>query len=226
MTAFLSDILFFPLMVAELATGAIAFSTDAFRRAAAGADAQSAALTVAFLAGVSEMLGQSVILVVNRVPLYRFLASLVFTGATYVITALTWAVSALAIAPLTPVGALSPAEAAGVVGVVSLAFAPRLLGVFSIAPYFGVAFGNFLEIWAMVLAIYGLHIAIGLPIGAAVACGGAGWIASYGLRSFLGYALAAPLGRLRLAVIGSSLDKSPQRIIEDLIQRISRESNP
>lgn len=216
MISFLGEILLFPVLTAELATAALGFSVDAFRRAATSAEAQSAALLIAFLAGVSEMLGQSVILVVNRVALYRFVASLVFTGATYVATALTWAASALALAPLTPAGGLSPAEAAGVLGVVSLAFAPRLLGALSIAPYFGIAFGHVLEVWAMLLAIYGLHVAIDLPIGASVACGGAGWLISYGFRSFLGRALAKPLGRLKLAVVGSTLDKSPQKIIDDL----------
>lgn len=220
MLSVLTDILLFPLLVMELATGALQFSTEAFQRTATSADAQSAALTIAFLAGVSEMLGQSVILVVNRVALYRFLASLIFTGATYLVTALTWALSAMAIAPLTPVGALSPAEVTGIIGVVSLAFAPRLLGALSIAPYFGVAFSHILEVWAMVLAVFGLYIAINLPLGAAIACGGAGWIVSYGLRSFLGRALAKPLGRLKFAVIGSTLDKSPQKIIDDLAEAI------
>lgn len=220
MVSFLTDILLFPLLVMELATGALQFSTEAFQRAATSADAQSAALIIAFLAGVSEMLGQSVILVVNRVALYRFLASLVFTGFTYLVTALTWALSAIAIAPLTPVGVLSPGDIAGIVGIVSLAFAPRLLGALSIAPYFGIAFGHLLEVWAMVLAVFGLHMAVNLPLGAAIACGGAGWIASYALRSFLGRALAKPLSRLKLAVIGSSLDKSPQKIIDDLAEAI------
>lgn len=220
MSSLLGDILLFPFLTAELALGALGFSADAFRRAASGAEAGSAAVLIAFLAGVSEMLGQSVILVVNRVALYRFVASLLFTGATYVATALTWAASAYALAPLTPAGTLSPGEAAGVVGVVSLAFAPRLLGVLSIAPYFGLALGHALEVWAMALAIFGLHMAIGLPLGASVACGGAGWILSHALRSFLGRALARPLGRLKLAVIGSPLDKSPQMIIDDLVAAV------
>jgi len=220
MASIIGDILLFPLMTADLAVGALRFSADAFRRAATGADAGGAAVTIAFLAGVSEMLGQSVILVVNRIALYRFIASLLFTGATYVATALTWAASALALAPLTPAGAFSPGEAAGVFSVVCLAFAPRLLGALSIAPYFGIALGHALEVWAMALAIFGLHMAMGLPLGASVACGGAGWIMSYALRSFLGRALARPLGRLKLAVIGSPLDKSPQMIIDDLVAAV------
>ena len=151
---FSAEIAAFPVFVISLATSAIGFSTSAFHQAALSAEAQSAALLIAFLAGVSEMLGQSVILVVNRVVLYRFLASIAFTGVSYVVTALVWAACAYAVAPLTPVGFLGLGDIAAVTGVVALAFAPRILGVFSIAPYFGAAFGNLLEAWAMALAIF------------------------------------------------------------------------
>ncbi|MEM9495959.1 MAG: hypothetical protein AAGA09_08135 [Pseudomonadota bacterium] len=216
MSALLADILTFPLLVAELASGAMKFSTEAFRRAATNAEAQTAAVFIAFFAGVSEMLGQSVILVINRTPLYRFLASLAFTGATYVVTALTWAACAIAIAPLTGESAFGAVNIAAISGVVFLAFAPRLLGVFSIAPYFGVALGNLLEVWAMMLAIFGLHAALDLSYAAAAVCGGAGWVVSFGLRSFFGRVLNKPLARLRVLVSGSALERSPQQLIDEI----------
>ncbi|WP_428408373.1 hypothetical protein [Hyphococcus sp.] len=221
----LADLLAMPLTMMSLALGAIGFSTEAFAAAAASGRAQTAALLIAFLAGVSEMLGQSVILVVNRVALYRFLASLAFTGFTYVLTALAWALSAIAVAPLTRLGVLGPNEIAGVFGVVSLAFAPRLFGVFSIAPYFGQALGNLLEAFALALAVFGLHAGFGLPLHAAAFCGGAGWVLSYIVRSYLGHLLATPLKRVRFLVSGSALDKSPQQIIDDLARRLKLEEN-
>lgn len=221
MLSMLADFLAFPLFLLSLAGDAIRFSTAAFLRAAESAEAQSAALIIAFLAGVSEMLGQSVILVLNRVALYRFVASLAFTGLTYVLTAVAWAASAIAVAPLTRLGVLAPSEIAGVVGVVSLAFAPRLFAVFAIAPYYGQALANLLEAFAMALAIFGLHAGLGLPAGAAVFCGFAGWLLSYGLRSFLGYALKKPLRALRVAVSGSALEQTPRQILDDLAQRIT-----
>ncbi len=220
MLSFLADILAFPLFMLALAGDAMGFSAGAFARAAVSGEAQTAALLIAFLAGVSEMLGQSVILVVNRVALYRFLASLAFTGVTYVSTALAWALCAVAVAPLTRLGALGPAEIAGVIGVVSLAFAPRLFGFLAIAPYFGLALGNLLEALAMALAVFGLHAGFGLPLGAAAFCGGAGWLVSFLVRSYLGHALAKPLGKMRVLVTGSPLDRSPQQIIDDLARAL------
>lgn len=226
MPVFLTAMLAFPIHLISLAAGAIGFSPAAFARAATSAEAQTAALLIAFLAGVSEMLGQSVILVLNRVPLYRFLASLAFTGASYVIAALTWGLSAILIAPLTPLGPLSGAEIAGVIGIVSLAFAPRLFGALSIAPYFGLALGNLLEAWAMTLVVFGLVVGLNMPITPALICGGAGWAVSYGVRTFLGHALAKPLGVVRVFVSGSALDQTPQRIIDDVAKRLRGEKAP
>lgn len=225
MDPFLTDILVLPLRAIDLALGAISFSTEAFATVALSGEAQTAALIIAFLAGVSEMLGQSVILVINRVALYRFLASLALTGFTYVLTALAWALSAIAVAPLTRLGVLTPNEMAGVFGVVSLSFAPRLFGVFAMAPYFGQALGNLLEALAMMLAIFGLHAGFGLPLHAALFCGGAGWVLSYVTRAYFGHALAKPLGRIRFAVSGSALELTPQQIIDDLARRITGETH-
>ncbi len=224
MLVFLADIYGFVGLIADLAFEAIGYSPSAFRRAATSTEAQSAALIIAFLAGVSEMLGQSVILVVNRVPLYRFMASLALTGATYALTVITWSVAVLAAAPLTRLGAIGLVDFPAVTGVLALAFAPRLFGVFSLAPYFGAALNNVLEIWAMSLAIFGLYAGLGLPIGAAVFCGGAGFIVSYIFRTFVGHLFAKPIGRLRRVVAGSALDKSPQQIVDDILARLDSEA--
>jgi hypothetical protein len=226
MLAAFAEIAEFFALLAVLVPEALVFSRDAFVHVANSGEAQSAAIVVAFLAGVSELLGQSVILVVNRIPLYRFLASLGFTGLTYALTVVTWGLAALAVAPLTPVGALSLSDFAPVTGVLALAFAPRLLGVFSLAPYFGAALGNALEVWSMALAMFGLYVGVDLPMGAAMFCGGAGFLASYLFRSFLGHLFAKPLGRLRHAVSGSAMDRTPQQIIDDLMARIADEREP
>jgi hypothetical protein len=61
-----ADIFGFASLLIELAVAAMGFTGEAFIRAAQSGDAQTAALVITFLAGVSEMLGQSVILVVSR----------------------------------------------------------------------------------------------------------------------------------------------------------------
>lgn len=224
MLTLLAVIIAFFALVAELAMAAIGFSPSAFRQAATSADAQSAALIIAFLAGMSEMLGQSVILVVNRVALYRFVASIALTGAAYALTVLTWSIAVLAVAPLTRLGAIGLGDFAAITGVLALAFAPRLFGIFSIAPYFGVAISNVLEVWAMALAIFGLHVGLDLPMGAAVFCGGVGFIVSYVFRTTISRFFAKPIGRLRQAVAGSTLDKSPRQLLDDIMASLDRKA--
>ncbi|MEX6634685.1 hypothetical protein [Hyphococcus lacteus] len=219
----LADLLYLPALLIELAWAAIWFAPSAFVRVAASAEARTVALVIAFLAGVSEMLGQCVILVINRVPLYRFIASLAFTGGTYMVTAIFWALATILIAPLTRVGALGATEIGAVLGVVSIAFAPRLFAFLSLAPYFGVALSNLLEAWAMALVVFGLHVALDMPVGPALFCGSIGWLLSYGLRTFLGHLLARPLGRLRFFVTGSALEQTPAKILDDLAKRITGE---
>jgi|GEM_PF-807662 len=214
----------FAVLIVRLATGAIMYSPDVFIQAAGSAEAQTAALLIAVFAGASEMLGQSVILVVNRTPLYRFVASIAFTGATYGLTVVTWSAAVLITAPLTRIGAVGPGDFAAVTGVLALAFAPRLLGVFAIAPYFGAALGNMLEVWSMSLAIFGLHVALGLPIGAAVICAGTGFIVAYVFRISAGRLLARPLGRLQRLIAGSALEKTPRQILDDVFANLNERS--
>lgn len=210
-----------PIETVRLAAAAMTMSAEAFARAASTADGRAAAVAIAFLAGVSEMLGQSVILVANRVALYRFLASLAFTGFTYLFVALVWGLSAAAFSALTKVGGVPFNDVLQLTGIVCLAFAPRLFGVLAIAPYFGAALANMLEVWAMVLVIFGLHIEFAMPLTAAAAVGLAGWGLGYVLRAFLGRLLAGPLRRIRIAVSGSPLDRSPAELLHDLESRIS-----
>jgi len=73
----------------------------------------------------------------------------------------------------------------------------------------------------MALVIFGLHTGFGMPLGPALFCGAAGWLVSFGLRSFLGHLLAKPIAKLRLIVSGSPLDKTPQQILDDLAHRLS-----
>jgi len=202
-------------LAAALVRGAFELSRDAYLMAAEK-PALGAALFIAFLSGISEMIGQSVILVINRVPLYRFLASLIFTGLIYLVSSLTWATSVLAVAPLFNADIAGAIGYAGLFAIIAMSFAPRLLGVLAIAPYFGVAFGYALDVWVMACVIFGLHAAGALPFSAAVICGVAGWGAAYIVRALTGRALRKPLLALRRAVSGSALELTPQELVERL----------
>lgn len=203
----------------RLCGGAFAADAEAFRRAATTAGARDAAFALAVIAGLSEVVGQSIVLFVNRVPLYRVTISLVLTALLFPLMAVVWTASALVFARIAD-PALDMAQWASIgdiAGVVALAFAPRLFGVLSIAPYIGPGIGRVLDLWVMALVIFGLQTALDAPLAAAATAGALGWLAQYLLRRLLGRALRRPLRWLRIAVTGSPLDKSPQALIDELL---------
>lgn len=202
-----------------LADGALGLKAPVFV-GAADSPALAAALLIAFLSGVSEMIGQSVVLVINRVPLYRFLASLAFTGVIYLVAALTWATSVVLIAPLFGADIVSVIGYGGLFAIIAMSYAPRLFGVLTIAPYFGVALGYALDAWVLACVIYGLHAANDLPFRAAAICGLAGWTAGFVIRSLVGHFLRGPLTALRRAVSGSALEMSPQELTAAVAEAI------
>lgn len=213
--------------MARLAAGAFSGDRETFARAAFASDARAAALALAVIAGMSEVAGQSVILVANRVPIYRLALSLVLTALLFPIMALAWTASALAFAQIA-----DPALAMGqwrnapqIAGVVALAFAPRLFGVLTIAPYYGPGLGRLIDIWVMALVIFGLQTALHAPAQVAAFAGVSGWIAQYALRRVGGRILRGPLRLLRIAVTGSALDKSPQEIIDAILHPTARDAS-
>ncbi|MEM9170878.1 MAG: hypothetical protein AAGC56_14650 [Pseudomonadota bacterium] len=196
----------------QLAEGALALSSGAYFDAASTAGALAPALLIAFLAGVSEMAGQSVILVLNRAPIYRFAASLAYTGGIYLLQALVWGLAVMAVAPLARADVLH-AGYAGLFTVIAMSYAPRLFGVFAIAPYFGQGISQFLDAWMMTSVIFGLHAATGVPLAAAGIVGLAGWLAAFLARTLISRLLRAPLRRLRRLVSGSGLDLTPEQLL-------------
>ena len=215
MIGVLGEIWSFLALLTRLVNGAFGLSAEAFALAA-NERALGAAYTIAFLAGVSEMVGQCVILVINRVPTWRFIASLMFTGVIYIVAALTWALSVVAVTSLFRVGIIDAIGFAGLFAIIAMSYAPRLLGVFMIAPYFGVALGYLLDAWVMACVVYGLKAAVGLPFEAAAFCGLTGWAAAYGARALAAHYLRQPLKALRHAVSGSALEMTPRELIHRL----------
>lgn len=93
------------------------------------------ALTVAALAGLSETVGESAVLFINRVRVRRFLLSLVISAAIFVVTYLFLTVS---IATVARVAFDSAVDLRAVATLVGLSYAPRLFGFLAFLPYFGV----------------------------------------------------------------------------------------
>lgn len=139
---------------------ATALLSDALRMASGFADAVVTtpgagrlAATVLVLAGLSEAVGESVVLFVNRVTPKHFVRSLVISAVIFAITYLFLAASIWAVARLFFVPGVQFSQ---ITTVVALAQAPRLFGFLVFLPYFGLAISILLWIWSLLATTFGV----------------------------------------------------------------------
>lgn len=166
-----------------LVWGALTLNPDAFRSVPNTTGANMLTLTILFLAGVSEMLGQSVVLLANKVTRRRFVNSLALSGAIFIFGAIVsmssvWLIGTLAFHADRPV--------IDVIRQVSLGYAPLLLSFFILLPYMGTFVGHGLEIWSLLAILLAVQVALHLHLWQAVICALVGWAIIRAVKYFLG----------------------------------------
>lgn len=147
---------------------------------------------VAVLAGVSTMLGHTVVFAINRVTGLRMAAGMAL-GALYLavlrsLTAVLIALLALAVTR----GAVDP-ELLAVVYL--LAVAPHLLGFLVFIPHLGLVIGRLLEVWTLVCLAALLVQVLAISRLPAAAIAGAAWFAGQLLSLLLAKPLAMASSR-------------------------------
>lgn len=118
----------------NVAVGVLKLAPNAFLAADALTGGWKVALVIVFLAGLSDMLGQSVVLFANRVTPRRFTVSLLMSALVLVISAVVWIGSIWLV--LRFIFGLE-GRFYRVFVVVSLSYAPLLFGFLSLLPYLG-----------------------------------------------------------------------------------------
>lgn len=176
-------------------TDALTFSRDAFDDLSL-----RGSLLVLGLAAGAEALGQSMILALNRVGRLRFAIALVAIAFSNALSALVMVVGAVLAGSLL---LNAPLRLEPTLSVFALAFAPRLLSPLTIAPYVGEAIERALEIWVMLLVVFGLHHGLGLHVAASAAVAGLGWLSLRGANWLLGRPFGRWLRRLERWLTGA-----------------------
>jgi hypothetical protein len=125
------------------------------------------ALAVAVLAGISQLIGDSVILFVNRVRPGRFVAALGFNGLLF---ALSLAVEGVVVwLTARYVFGVSEPLWMGVL-VAFLGSAPLVFGFFIMAATLGPPVGQLLRIWGWLITLLAVRDGFGLALWQALAC--------------------------------------------------------
>ena len=173
---------------AELIRRALALDSSVYRLVAGVGNGLGVALLVVLLAGLSEGVGQSIVLFINHITPRRFVLSLLLSAVTHAVGYLFWAASIW----LVGMRLFGRGEEFAVVArAVGLAYAPQLFGFFVLTPYLGSLFSLIIGVWTLLATVVAVHAGLGLTIWQAVACSGVGWLLVQIARRTLGCPLLA-----------------------------------
>jgi hypothetical protein len=141
------------------------------------------ALSVVALAGVSEALGQSVVLFLNHIRPSRFGLAVGIATITHMLGYLVWTMT-IWLAGGVLFGQEQPLLA--VASAVGLSYAPQIFSFFQLTPYLGNLFGIILSLWSMLAVIVAIRVGMRLEIWQAVILAGTGWILLQTFRRTIG----------------------------------------
>jgi hypothetical protein len=150
-------------------TGAWGLDRSAFEAALQSSHGMRDALIILLLGGIMETLGQSVVLILNRVSRSRFAVALGLGGLQLILEATLWIFASWLIVTLLVGPRASLATSVRVIG---MAYAPLILSIFVFLPYIGILIGYILRGWVLLAVLVGTAVAFDLqPLGAALAAG-------------------------------------------------------
>jgi len=182
----------------SLIGSALALNRNALAAAATAPGALAAALLIAFLGGVSLMLGQSVVLFANRVSRRRFAACLAIAGLVYIVGLVVWGVTIW----------LSTRVFGFDILVRTITFAvcvwqaPLLFGFLCLMPYLGTSLQRILNAYSLLVVVAALSGILDVRVWEAALLAAAGWILRAGLDRLLQRPLAGVRGWLWRAATG------------------------
>lgn len=172
----------------QLVRGAIALHPEAFKVMTRLPEANSIAITVLLLAGVSQAIGQSIILFVNRVKPIRFLLSILMSGFLFVFSYGFWIWSTWLIYKIL---FQTTIDYPSVYHVLGLAAAPQIFSFLIALPYFGVPLQILLSLWSLLAFVNGFAAIASTGLWGAFWCGVLGWFVLQVLQRTIGRPIAA-----------------------------------
>ena len=193
--------------------GAIALNSDTFQTIHAQSHSLLAALTVVFIAGLSQSFSQIVVLFVNQVRPIRFVLSLVISALFFVIGYGFWTISTWATIHLIFGSSLSLTTVLRTLG---FSYVPLTLSFFAVIPYFGNAIFVLLSIWTLLAVVIGIDVITVLGPWEAFACAALGWVVLQLLQKTVGQPIATLGQWITNWVAGEELITNRNRLAQEL----------
>lgn len=176
---------------------------------------RSVIVVIAVLAGASQLLGQSVVLFVNRVSPGRFALSLFTNGVLFAISLLVWGAAIWLASSLL----FSVSQPLGVtIRIVALGSAPFVFGFLVLIPYLGTFISRMLWVWSLLIVVSGVKFLFGIGFIGALVCVGLGWLVMMAMSATIGKPIIALRNRVWHRVVGSSLDATTHDILKAFVR--------
>ena len=190
---------------------ALRFDPTVFRDIQLATNGLSISLIIVLLAGLSEALGQSVVLFANKVSRGRFVGSLLVSGFIFAVVVLCWTTSIwLVISILLGQGwGVSYVDTFRVVG---LGLSPHIFGFFILLPFLGGPIAAGLAAWSFILVLFGLRYAFHFSLMEALYASTLGWLLYIVIKNTIGYPLTAAFRSLKRNTAGKTVYKDLRHV--------------
>lgn len=166
---------------------------------------------VVLVAGLSEAVGQSVVLFVNEVKPRRFVISLIITAILFVGGYVLWVLSIWLVALVLFQHEVSLIS---VIRAVGLGYAPLVFSFLALMPYFGTAINTMLYFWAFTAVVSAVSITLDLTRIEAIVASLAGALLILRIRATFGKPLVKVTRRIRNLAAGKRLVLKVQQAVE------------
>jgi hypothetical protein len=176
-----------------------------------GASPSGIFIWIVLIAGLSLLLGQSVVLFANRVKPTRFVISLFVGAIKFILDVLVFVIVVWSIANL--LGA-QPWDFWQVGRAIALVAAPYWLGVFIMIPYLGLIWERLIKVYVFLALLVAVQTIFGLPFFQALASSVLVWLVSHFLTLGFGRIFTPITDRITQLIVGTLEFSSTRQIYE------------
>ena len=165
---------------------------------------------VVFLGGASTLLGQSVVLFLNRVREGRFFFSLVVNGLLYLLQFTVWGIVIYVVARF--LFEKTPTRS-DILLLIGLSTAPYVLGFLALIPYMGPFIGKLLSVWVFLLQVIIIDNAFEVTFFRGLIAVAAGWLVMLLITNTIGKPIIRLRNKIWKLVTGTEMDVTAQDIL-------------
>ncbi|MCL4857819.1 MAG: YIP1 family protein [Caldilineaceae bacterium] len=168
------------------------------------------AFGVVMVAGVSVLLGQSVILFLNQVRPGRFIMSLVSNGVLLVVGWVVWSATVWGTGQWL---FTEQPDFAVVLRLTGLSYAPLVYGFLILMPYLGPFVQRLLYAWSLIIALRAVAFAFQVGFWPALLCVGLGWLLLMLLTATIGRPIVTVRNWVWHRITGTPMDASAHELL-------------